>query len=288
MGITLNYKYGSANAFQVADLYIPDKPIIVPTPLFITIHGGGWYKGDKSEPGGASYQATQRLYAAGYAVAAINYSLVQDANLSVFPNPKEANAWPAALVDAQAAVVNLKQNAATFNLDPSRFIAWGDSAGAMIALWLAIATPQAAPASAPIGHEAAQSPPPDASVAGAIGHSTACDFSTVLNGGTGTTPMFCEAVKALINVNSQQNFINASLAHFITASTPPLAFTQGSADPLVNPLQGGRLNETCKQVGMKFNYQTYDGGHVFRGLTPAQAVAIEQASEAFILGAIGK
>ena len=58
-----------------------------------------------------------QLLAAGYAVASINYRLSGEA------------IYPAQIHDAKAAVRFLRANAATYNLDPDKFGAWGASAG---------------------------------------------------------------------------------------------------------------------------------------------------------------
>jgi acetyl esterase/lipase len=58
-----------------------------------------------------------RFTANGYAVAQVGYRLSQEAK------------FPAQIYDCKAAVRWLRANAAKYNLDPKKFIAWGGSAG---------------------------------------------------------------------------------------------------------------------------------------------------------------
>lgn len=85
-------------------------------PIVIFVHGGGWKRGDKRNATGAA-KVTHFLQQ-GYAVASVNYRLV-----------------PAAKVEDQAADVAaafawLRSNAARLNIDPSKMVLMGHSAGA--------------------------------------------------------------------------------------------------------------------------------------------------------------
>lgn len=101
------------------DLMIPSGAT-APLPLVIWIHGGGWSSGSRTPiPNGPV-----GLCSRGYAVASIDYRL--------YP----AYAWPTQIQDAKGAVRWLRANAATYNLDPDRFGAWGESAGGHLAAML--------------------------------------------------------------------------------------------------------------------------------------------------------
>lgn len=107
-----NVPYASTSASQVLDLWLPTDATTA-TPLVIYIHGGAFKGGDKGMVGGK----VQPLLDAGYAVASLNYRLSGEA------------VFPAGVQDVKAAVRWLRANAATYNLDPDRFAAWGESAG---------------------------------------------------------------------------------------------------------------------------------------------------------------
>lgn len=105
--------YASVSDAQKLDLYIPEGT--GPFPVVIMVHGGGFMFGDKAD--GAGLTGVDQLLAAGYAVASINYRLSGEAQ------------YPAQIHDAKAAVRFLRANAATYNLNPDKFGAWGASAG---------------------------------------------------------------------------------------------------------------------------------------------------------------
>ncbi len=92
-----------------------------PTPLLVSIHGGGFMVGNKTVPP----QLLKDCLEAGISVAAINYRFSSHAIA------------PAAFHDGARAVQFLRSQANEWNLDPRRFAASGESAGAGISLWLA-------------------------------------------------------------------------------------------------------------------------------------------------------
>jgi acetyl esterase/lipase len=106
----LEYGRGSGRA-MLLDPYLPEKGD-KPLPLIIWIHGGAWMAGSKDGPSPAL-----RFTANGYAVARVGYRLSQEAK------------FPAQIHDCKAAVRWLRANAAKYNLDPNKFVAWGGSAG---------------------------------------------------------------------------------------------------------------------------------------------------------------
>ena len=94
---------------QKLDLYVPDAGKNL--PLIIWIHGGAWRGGNKT------HYFPKAYLNAGYAGASINYRLSQHA------------IFPAQIEDVKAAVRWLRANSETYRIDPSRFAAWGSSAG---------------------------------------------------------------------------------------------------------------------------------------------------------------
>ncbi|WP_218933176.1 alpha/beta hydrolase [Roseimaritima multifibrata] len=96
------------------DLYFP-KTADAPVPVVVWIHGGGWKNGSKDR-----CPATW-LVEHGYAVASINYRLIDEAQ------------WPAQIEDCRAAIRWLRENADGFQLDAKHIGAWGGSAGAHLA-----------------------------------------------------------------------------------------------------------------------------------------------------------
>ena len=100
--------YGKASGrAMLLDVYLPEKGD-KPLPLIIWIHGGAWVAGSKDNPSPALRFTTN-----GYAVAHVGYRLSQEAK------------FPAQIHDCKAAVRWLRTNAAKYNLDPNKFVAWG-------------------------------------------------------------------------------------------------------------------------------------------------------------------
>src|SRR5687767_1664530 len=89
-----------------------------PTPVLVSIHGGGFRSGNKSvEPA-----LRDQCLAAGISVVAITYRLSQDAIA------------PASFHDSARAIQFIRHNATEWNLDPKRIAATGGSAGAGLSL----------------------------------------------------------------------------------------------------------------------------------------------------------
>lgn len=110
-------KYGPHER-NVMDVWLAksDKP----TPVLVSIHGGGFLGGNKSVDGGLLRQCLD----SGISVAAITYRFSSQAIA------------PASFHDSARAVQFIRHNAKEWNLDPKRVAATGGSAGAGISLWL--------------------------------------------------------------------------------------------------------------------------------------------------------
>jgi acetyl esterase len=109
-----------------------------PTPVLVSIHGGGFLAGNKSVPP----QLLKGCLDAGISVAAINYRYSTQAIA------------PAPFHDGARAVQFLRSEAKDWNIDPKRFAATGGSAGAGISLWLGFHKDLADPTSPdPVGRQ---------------------------------------------------------------------------------------------------------------------------------------
>jgi acetyl esterase/lipase len=89
-------------------------------PGVLILHGGYWMAGDKQ-----TWKYTARkLTTRGYVVFSANYRLA--------PNSR----WPSQRSDAEAALEYIRRNAHQWNLDPSRIVVLGSSAGGHLATQL--------------------------------------------------------------------------------------------------------------------------------------------------------
>jgi acetyl esterase/lipase len=102
-----------------------------PTPLLVSIHGGGFVAGNKS----VAAPLLKDCLDSGISVAAISYRYSTQA---IAPAPFE---------DGARAVQFLRSKAKDWNIDPEHVAATGGSAGAGISLWLAFHDDMADPKS---------------------------------------------------------------------------------------------------------------------------------------------
>lgn len=112
-----NVKYGP-HPRQVMDVWLAESS--QPTPVLVSIHGGGFRSGNKSVQGGLLRQCLD----AKISVVAITYRL------------SDVAIAPAQFHDAARAVQYLRHRAQEWNFDPERFAGTGGSAGAGLSLWL--------------------------------------------------------------------------------------------------------------------------------------------------------
>jgi acetyl esterase/lipase len=123
----INYA-GTSSASQTLDLLLPANALL-PLPLVVRIHGGGFSSGDKA--GEETGTAASAILAKGYALASVNYRLSGQA------------LFPAGVQDVKAAVRWLRAHAAQYGLDTDRFASWGESAGGYMAVMLGVTGDQA-------------------------------------------------------------------------------------------------------------------------------------------------
>lgn len=110
-------QYGP-HAHHVLDVWLAESP--TPTPVLVSIHGGGFLNGDPMiEP-----PLLKLCREAGISVVAITYRRTNEAIA------------PAAFLDSARAIQFIRFKAKEWNLDPLRIAARGESAGAGLSLWL--------------------------------------------------------------------------------------------------------------------------------------------------------
>ncbi len=116
---------------QLLDVYLPtNRP--GPFPVMIYMHSGGWKAGSRVNIPDFVLQQVDR---AGLAVVSIDYRLVTRA-----PDGSFVNSFPVPDQDVDRAIRFVKAHAATWDLDPTRVLIAGASAGGHLAA-LAAAAP---------------------------------------------------------------------------------------------------------------------------------------------------
>ena len=107
-------RYASNSLF---DIYYPAEPDAQTTyPVIVSVHGGGWFYGDKEL---YSYYCCH-LASKGFAVVNFNYRLAPQ------------NKYPAAIEDVAYIIHYIHENAGMLHLDTEKFYMLGDSAGAQL------------------------------------------------------------------------------------------------------------------------------------------------------------
>lgn len=179
-------------------------------PLIVMIHGGSWSGGSKGQlPAINRYLAREQ-----YSVAALNYRHA----------PKFHS--PAAVEDTFRALDFLKANAAQLQLDISRIVLIGRSAGGQIALSAAYA-----------GREPG--------IRGVVGFYAPADL--VLGYREPSRRLVLDSKQMLedyVGGSPEQNpqgYAPASPLNFVDASTPPTLLIHGLLDPIVWPKQSELL-----------------------------------------------
>ena len=119
----LTYETTDGTALRL-DICLPNTPkgeAVTPRPAILSLHGGSWARGDKSELDWRSI--CQWLASAGYVGASVDYRLA----------PQKI--YPDAILDVEHAVEWLRQPAqvARFEIDPTKIGVFGGSAGGNLA-----------------------------------------------------------------------------------------------------------------------------------------------------------
>jgi acetyl esterase/lipase len=140
----LTYETLSGYRPMKLDLYLPPANFAGPRPFVIYIHGGGWANGiPRTAAVFANWPDVLASFAArGYVTASVSYRFQNEAP------------FPAAIQDVKAAIHWLHGNAEKYNIDTTRGMTWGSSAGGQLAALAAVSCGVAAldppaPAAAP-------------------------------------------------------------------------------------------------------------------------------------------
>lgn len=214
------------------DIYLPksDKP----TPVLINIHGGGWNKGSKESQTGFN-----TFFKAGFAVANIAYRLSGQATA------------PAAVEDARCALLYLIKNAAALNIDKSKIVVMGGSAGGHLALMTGM-----------LGNDHRF----DGNCKGVEGVNVAAiidkyGITDVWDWGYGPNKTSRSAKQWLGQYEKDQNFAaTVSPMTYVNKANPPIYMVHGDADPTVPYQQSVDFYKKLQEAGVKSKFTTVPGG----------------------------
>lgn len=210
------------------DIYFPENPE-APVPVVINIHGGGWNHGEKeSQTGYAVY------FKMGFAVANVEYRMTPQATA------------PAAIEDIRCAMMYLINNAASLNIDPTKIVLQGGSAGAHLAMTAAYLdqdhrfNPDCLP----------NKPYKIMAVIDKYGPSKLNDFM-----------YYSSLVSWLGSYAGDEAFVKSiSPYYLVNEQSAPTYIIHGDADPTVPYSQSEKMEEVLVEKGVKYQFTTVPGG----------------------------
>jgi acetyl esterase/lipase len=223
------------------DIYLPQKGSRL--PLIIYVHGGAFRAGSKEN--GVPLEYLSR----GYSVASINYRLSQHAK------------FPAQIQDCKAAVRWLRAHADEYRIDPTRFAAWGRSAGGHLVAMLGTTGDTT---EFDVGAHLDES----SSVQAVVDYFGPTDFLQMdahrLPNGMLHNPVDSPE-SLLIGGAIQENKEKTARANpitYVTPADPPFLICHGDQDPLVPHHQSELLESALRQAGVPVTFYSVKGaGH---------------------------
>ncbi len=252
---------------QKLDLFLPPAKRVKADeklPLLIWIHGGAFKYGDKGDRSRA-----HAMLHKGHAVASINYRLSQHA------------VFPAQIEDCKAAVRWLRAHAETYNLDPERFVCWGESAGGHLCSMLGTAGDVK---EFDVGAHLEFS----SRVQGVVDFFGPTDF-TLMDGQARKLPgAFTDhdapdsPASELLGGPVQENKEKARRANpitYVTKDDPPFLILHGDKDPVVPHGQSVLLVEALEKAGVAVTFHTVKGGGHGNGFGGDEQRAAEEFTE---------
>jgi len=211
------------------DLYLAPKSK-GPAPVVINIHGGGWNTGVKESQTGFN-----TFFKMGYSVANVEYRLADQASA------------PAAVEDVRCALIYLIKNAKELNIDTSKIVVMGGSAGGHLALMAGMLAND---------HRFDKNCPgvENIKVAAIIDKYGITDV--------GGWAMKSKSVARWLGDRKDDAKLAASLSpiNYVDKNNPPIFIVHGDADPTVPYEQSVALHKKLKKAGVKVEFMTVEDG----------------------------
>jgi acetyl esterase/lipase len=164
-------------------------------------------------------------------------------------------------------VRSLRAHAADYGLDPTRLCSWGFSAGGHLAVFLGV-LPTIHP-----GDEATLYADQSPAVSCVVDEFGPVDLLSLQ-----PTGFHAQILHGLFGGDSTRNDIaayrDASPALQVTAHSAPVLIVQGTHDQLIEEAQSRELQMRMQAAGVPVRYISFDGGHMFSGLSQEQQSGI--------------
>ncbi|RJQ74686.1 alpha/beta hydrolase [Pseudonocardiaceae bacterium YIM PH 21723] len=248
------------------DIYRPAKAD-KPTPVVMHIHGGAWKFGTRrGYVGGAPLNwgtipgVAEDLTQRGYTMVSVDYRLTGEAK------------WPAQIHDVKAATRFLRANAKKYNLDPTRFAAWGESAGAHLSAMLGT-TAGVKSLEGDLGNAGESS-----AVQAVVDWFGPTDMASMDDGSKNNKLMHGQANSpeaALLGCKlddcDKKLLDEASPLSHVSGKTAPFIIQHGKNDHVVPFQQSIVMEAALKKAGVPVEFQQLNSDHEFLGpVTPGQ------------------
>jgi len=226
-----------------------------PQPTLIFIHGGGWVQGSKEN----SVMSLMPWLEMGWNVVNVEYRLGRVALA------------PAAVEDCLCALRYVAAQAKTYDIDTSRLVLSGESAGGHLAL-----TTGMIPESAGLDRQCPGAPLPK--VAAIVDWYGIADVVDLLDGPNRKT----YAVQWLGSLPNREEIARrVSPLTYVRPGLPPVLAIQGDADPTVPYQHSVRLTEALSKADVPNQLVTIPGGK-HGGFTPEERTKIYLAIRDFL------
>ena len=253
--IVPNITYLTANNWDAKlDVY-QARGAATPNRTLIYVHGGGWTGGSK-EGSGLTFLPFLEL---GWNVVNVEYRLAKISEA------------PAAVEDCLCALRWVYRHAKDYNIDTTKLVTMGNSAGGHLALMLGMV-----PASAGLDRQCPGTE--DLKVAAVVNWYGITDVNDLLAGPN----MKTYAVQWLGSMANRDEIAKrVSPLTYVRAGIPPVITIQGDADPTVPYTHGIRLRQALDKAGVTNEHVTIPGGK-HGGFTDAEMAKAYAAILSFL------
>lgn len=186
------------------DLFMPESPK-TKLPLIVIVHGGGWRSGHKE----MEHPIASRIAQKNYITATVEYRLSTEA------------LYPAAILDVKRAVCWLKKNSGAYNIDTTKIVLMGMSAGGQIAAMAALSD----------NVEKLSVRECNINAAALIDIDGVFDMTTPSESGKDTIPSKPSAAKQWLGFTYKEKpdlWVEASPLRYVDSTSPPMLFVNSS------------------------------------------------------------
>lgn len=236
-----NVTYLTANGFEAKlDVY-RRRDVQVPQPTLVFYHGGGWIGGTKE----SSFMSVMPWLEMGWNVVNVEYRMAR------------VSPAPAAVEDAQCALKFVVTRAKDYNIDTSKIVVSGESAGGHLALTTGMIPASAGFTSLCAGGGFTGNDTSVPKVAAIVNWYGITDVNDML-AGPNARSYAVQWLGALSNRDAVAKSV--SPLSYVRADLPPILSIQGDADPIVPYAQNVRLTDALKKAGAQTELFTIPGG----------------------------